>query len=437
MRPTNRRSLRHGNAKAAVVPVEPERLRVSAMDEHHKRALPAGPTGPVSDEAATGSCHGPAPAQTSCCASEPEALVFPEQPTFPACHAQETQAPADSACCPPERRTDWLLWGSASVVAVAYLTHLTGLGAGLPAAAATFVHAAFEFMNVMWWGLALGIVFVGILNKVPRELVMGALGRDGGLNGILRATGAGLAFDLCSHGILLIGLKLYERGATLGQTMAFLIASPWNSISLTIILIALIGVKWTLVFIALSAAMAVLSGLIFDRLVARGTLPDNPHRADMGEAVPLWPALRAQWKGIRWSPKLFADVAAGGLSESRMILRWILFGVVLVAILRAFVPADTFEAYFGPTLLGLGLTLVMTTIIEVCSEGSSPIAADLMNRAGAPGNAFTFLMAGVATDYTEIMGLKERTRSWKIALYLPLVTVPQVLVLGYLLNMAG
>jgi hypothetical protein len=66
---------------------------------------------------------------------------------------------------------------------------------------------------------------------------MGVLGRKEGLGGILRATGAGLLLDLCSHGILLVGMKLYERGASLGQTMAFLIASPWNSISLTIILV--------------------------------------------------------------------------------------------------------------------------------------------------------------------------------------------------------
>ena len=80
------------------------------------------------------------------------------------------------------------------------------------------------------------------------------------------------------------------------------------------------------------------------------------------------------------------------------------------------------------------MTLVAATIIEVCSEGSTPIAADLVVRADAPGNGFTFLMAGIATDYTEIVVLRDLTKSWKIALFLPLVCVPQVLVLGWLLN---
>jgi uncharacterized membrane protein YraQ (UPF0718 family) len=73
----------------------------------------------------------------------------------------------------------------------------------------------------------------------------------------------------------------------------------------------------------------------------------------------------------------------------------------------------------------------------VCSEGSSPIAADLLTRAKAPGNGFTFLMAGAATDYTEIMVLRETTQSWKAALILPALTVPQVLLIGWALNVFG
>jgi uncharacterized membrane protein YraQ (UPF0718 family) len=120
-----------------------------------------------------------------------------------------------------------------------------------------------------------------------------------------------------------------------------------------------------------------------------------------------------------------------------MIVRWMLFGVLLASGIRAFVSADHWAAWFGPSLAGLGLTMLATTFLEVCSEGSSPIAADLLRRAGAPGNAFVFLMAGVATDATELLVLRETTRSWKLALALPLLSVPQVLLLGWLLNRFG
>ena len=87
--------------------------------------------------------------------------------------------------------------------------------------------------------------------------------------------------------------------------------------------------------------------------------------------------------------------------------------------------------------MGLGITLLVATILEVCSEGSTPIAADILTRAGAPGNSFAFLMGGVATDYTEIMVLRDTTKSLKMALFLPLVTVPQVLLLGWIINIVA
>lgn len=367
----------------------------------------------------------------------PETKTGPSQEDCCGAAAVTGSAVEDNACCPPANKTDWLLWICGSITVVGYLVYLLVPENLLPGPVFHFSHSIFEFLNVMWWGVLLGIVLVGILGTIPREIVVGALGRDGGLSGILRATGAGLAFDLCNHGILLIGLRFYERGLTIGQTMAFLIASPWNSLSLTVILIALIGLKWTLVFILLSAVIAVVSGLIFDRLVTTGVLPENPHRKKLGPPQPFLPGLKEWWRSQKWSPEGALRLVREGFGESRMILRWLFLGLVVAALIRELMSPEAFSTYFGPTMLGLFLTLLATTIMEVCSEGSSPVAADLINRAAAPGNAFTFLMAGASTDYTEIMGVKERTGSWKIALFLPLVTVPQVLILGYILNMAS
>ncbi|MCA9371229.1 MAG: ATPase, partial [Candidatus Peregrinibacteria bacterium] len=102
--------------------------------------------------------------------------------------------------------------------------------------------------------------------------------------------------------------------------------------------------------------------------------------------------------------------------------------------IRATVPTEIFTSLFGPSLLGLGATLLFATILEVCSEGSMPVAADFLLRAGAPGNMFAFLMTGISTDYTEIMALKETTGHWKISLFLPLVTLPQVVLISLVLN---
>ena len=339
------------------------------------------------------------------------------------------------SCHPKKGRLDFLLWGSLLFVAFFY-GHYASFRESTQFA--EWYHiltlSTFELMNTMWWGVAIGIILVAILSKIPREFVMSILGNKRGFNGIMRATAAGFLLDLCSHGILMVGAKLYERGASIGQVMAFLIASPWNSFSLTLILIALIGLPWTLAFIGLSMLIAIISGLLFDFLVKRQVLPDNPSKIDLPADFRFWAEAKNRLAATNFTPGFFRSMLITGFGESRMVLRWILFGVLLASLVRAFVSPEQFGTYFGPTLAGLGLTVLVATILEVCSEGSTPIAADLLTRAGAPGNSFAFLMTGVATDYTEIMILKDTTKSWKVALFLPLLTVPQVLAVAWLMN---
>ena len=341
----------------------------------------------------------------------------------------------ESSCCGGGgRKVDWLLWGSMALVVAGIAGHFIGGG---PTWWHVFAHGSWELMSKAWWGILIGIAAVGVLGQVPKEVVAKLLGQGGSMRGIIRATLAGTLLDLCNHGILMVGMQLYRKGASLGQTIAFLVSSPWNSLSLTLILIALIGLKWTLAFIVLSMVIGVISGRVADAMVKRGMLPANPHEIELADDYRLRDGLKEAWAGIRPGDGNLGRVVKDGLSESTMILRWIFFGIVMAGAIRAFVPDEMFSQYFGPSLVGLFLTLAATTVIEVCSEGSSPIAADLLNRAGAPGNAFTFLMAGAATDYTEILALRETTRSWKATLALPLLTTPQVLVIAWFLNQGG
>lgn len=343
------------------------------------------------------------------------------------CHSCEPVSTSD------RRRIDYLLWTTGLLILLGYGLHLSGLVTRVPWLDEA-ARAIFDLLNTMAWGMLLGIVFIGVLSQVPRQFVTGLLGPGGSVTGILRATLSGVLLDLCSHGILMIGTKLYERGASLGQVMAFLIASPWNSFSLLLILWSMVGLTWTLVFLLLSMLIAIVSGLVFERLVVTDVLPRNPNQAESHGDFQLWPEAKRRLAQVEWRPTLFGQILKRGLLDSRMVLRWVFLGILLAALLRTFVTPEQFGDWFGPTLAGLGLTLIAATILEVCSEGTLPVAADILTRAGAPGNSFAFLMTGVSTDYTEVMILREATRSWKIALFLPLVTVPQIVLLGWLLN---
>ena len=357
-------------------------------------------------------------------------------------HCCQPEKDASTSSCHNEggpgqqkKRFDALLWGSFSAVTVLFVlaTFFSGSIAAYPWLE-TMADTVYHMIHAMWWGVAIGAIFVGLLSKVPREFIISILGNGGTVSGLLRATGAGVLLDLCSHGILMVATKLYERGASAGQVIAFLLASPWNSFSLTLVLIGLVGLKWTLAFTGLSMAIALVSGWIFDRLVAKKILPPNHNEVSLPDDFQFWLEAKTRIKNTRFDLFFFKGLAISGITGSKMVVRWLLFGILLAAILRAALDPAQFARFFGPTLVGLMITVFVATVLEVCSEGSTPIAADILTRAKAPGNGFAFLMAGVATDYTEIMILKDTTKSWKLALFLPLITVPQVLIIAWLIN---
>lgn len=297
-----------------------------------------------------------------------------------------------------------------------------------------YAHGVHQLVMQSWWAVLMGIVALAILSQVPREMIAALLGRPGTWSGMWRATAAGLLLDLCNHGILMVAAGLYRRGASLGQTYAFLIASPWNSLSLTLLLAALIGWKWMLIFVVLSALVAVVTGYVVDALVSRGLIPANPHAVTLSTTFSWRDSLADLARKCEPRPTNLWRMFGEGWRDSLMVLRWLLLGFVLTALVRASVSTEMMQQWMGPTLKGLGLTLLATTILEVCSEGSSPLAADLLLRAHAPGNAFAFLMAGAATDYTEVVVLKSATGRWVTALLLPITVLPQVVVIALILN---
>jgi len=253
---------------------------------------------------------------------------------------------------------------------------------------------------------------------------------------IVRSTLLGFLASACSHGCLALTVELYRKGASTSAAVSFLLASPWASLSLTLVLLGLFRLAGVVIVLgALGIAFA--TGLIFQRLERRGLVDVNPHGLAVHERFSIHKDLAARWRGYAWTPRqLAADargVVAGTIPLGRMVMGWVQLGLVLSAVLGTVVPHHVFERFLGPSALGLALTLAAAALIEVCSEGTAPLAYELYRHTGALGNAFAFLMGGVVTDYTELAvvwtAIGRRTVGWFLA-----ITLPLVVVIGWLLN---
>ena len=303
-----------------------------------------------------------------------------------------------------------------------------------------FFEAFMEYLQLIWLAVLVGFLAGGIIDYfVPSKYIEKYLSRHRKRT-IVYSIIFGFLMSACSHGILAIAIELYRKGANTSSVIAFLLASPWANLPITILLFGFFGVK--AFFIVLSALIiAFVTGLIYQRLEYMGMVECD--KCAHGEDKPVLTDfsiiqdIKARLREYSFSRKSVLESLRGVLSGSwllsKMILWWLLIGILMAAFARAYVPKHLFVTYMGASLMGLLITLLFATIIEVCSEGTSPLAFEIFNQTGAFGNSFIFLMAGVATDYTEI-GLIWSNIGKKAAIWLPIITVPQILLLGYIFN---
>ena len=335
--------------------------------------------------------------------------------------------------CEPGKPRPW--WRDQALWALALVGVVLLSGRWWPAVA----HALWGYLAKAGWAVLLGLVLGGIIEHfVPKEYIsLWLTGRH--RRTILASAGLGFLASSCSHGCLALSMELYRKGASVPAVITFLLASPWASMSLTLLIISLMG--WNGVWIVLMALLvAATTGFVFQRLEQKGLVGSNPHTVPVQAGFSIRKDLGRRFSQRRWDlPTLRADVrgvARGTWELAQMVLLWVAVGFTVSAVLGAVIPQGWWSRFLGPTPLGLLATLGVATLFEVCSEGTAPLAVELYRRTGALGNAFGFLMGGVVTDFTELSmlwgNLGPRAVGWLL-----LVTLPQVFILGMIMNLLG
>jgi len=339
----------------------------------------------------------------------------------------------DNSCCHSHLKAKW--YKNKTIITASVLSVLYILSYAFPILV-PFRRSLSMYLGRIWWAIALGLALGGIIDHfIPREYVSHILSRPKKRT-IFYSVILGFFMSACSHGILALSIELHKKGASNPAVVAFLLASPWANLPLTIMLIGFFGLK--ALFIIISAlVIAIITGLIFQLLQAKGLIETNENIRPIEKDFSVVGDIRMRLGEYKASTaqlrKDIQGVISGSVSLGNMVLWWILIGMGLAALSAAYIPKDVFQNYMGPTALGLTVTLIVATILEVCSEGTAPLAFEIYRQTAALGNAFVFLMAGVVTDYTEI-GLLWHNVGKRVAIFLPIIAVPQVIVLGIIAN---
>jgi len=300
-----------------------------------------------------------------------------------------------------------------------------------------FRNAFLAYVKKIWWAILLGLFLGGIIDHyVPQAYISKILSRKRPST-IFNSVLLGFLMSACSHGILALSIQLHKKGASNPAVVSFLLASPWANFTITVMLIGFFGLKALYIILA-AILVAINTGFIFMFLEKKGLIEKNKNIVEVSEGFSILSDVRLRIKRYKFTFKSLVQDAKGVLrgmwSLSDMVLWWVVIGMLIASAAGAYIPVHFFHKFMGASFIGLVVTLIIATIIEVCSEGSSPLAFEIYRQTGALGNSFVFLMAGVATDYTEI-GLLWTNVGRRVALWMPVVTVPQIVAIGYLANL--
>ncbi len=320
----------------------------------------------------------------------------------------------------------WILSAGGSLVAASFF--IPGL--------VSFRTALLDYVHTLWIAILSGFLLGGIMDRfIPSSYISKHLSQARKKT-VLYAVGLGFLMSSCCHGLIAVAMELHRKGASGAAIVSFLLASPWASMPVTLMLVGLFGLKGLLI-VLVALLIALVTGVFFQWLDRRGWIERNKHTVPLAAGFSIRQDLKRRFCDYRFSwPRLGRDVVRvfqGAVALARMVFGWIFFGLVMAALSHAFIPHQWFHQFLGPSFAGLLGTLLFATVLEVCSEGTSPVAFEIYRQTGAFGNALAFLMAGVATDYTEI-GLLWQNVGKKTALWMLAATLPQVLFWGWLFN---
>lgn len=340
------------------------------------------------------------------------------------------------ACCPGTHEGHKKPWYQTGLFLISVVTAVVFVCSLFFPFLKHFRESFLDYLKIIGLPMTAGFLLGGMVEYyVPKEYISKYLAQTHKRT-ILYSAGLGFLMTACSHGIIALSMELHKKGASGPAVVSFLLASPWANLPITFLLIGFFG--WKSILIILGAlGIAITTGFIFQWLDRKGLIERNRHsvsvaqdfsiRKDMAKRLQDYrPSLRQSMRDIQ-------GIIRGMIGLMEMVLGWVLFGILLASFVSAFVPEHVFHRFFGPTLFGLLITLLAATVIEVCSEGTAPLAFEIYKQTGALGNAFAFLMGGVATDYMEI-GLVWKNLGKKTALWMLAVSIPQVLVLGWAFN---
>ena len=241
--------------------------------------------------------------------------------------------------------------------------------------------------------------------------------------------GAITPFCSCSSVPLFIGFTTAR--IPIGITMSFLITSPILNQVAVVLMFGILGINFTLTYIAIALMCGVIGGFFFDAIKAQRFLQPFILNAMQKAAKPMQ-SQNSDEKCALLMRHTFAKQETYEIVKR--VYKWIFIGVAIGAVIHGFVPQDFFLKYANnDNFFAVPIAVFMGLPLYTNVTGILPIMESLLTKGLPIGTTLAFCLSSVAASIPEFIMLKQVMRYQMLTcFYLFLFVI--FIIIGYLFN---
>ena len=280
--------------------------------------------------------------------------------------------------------------------------------------------------------LLLGFLLAGILHVwVPNHLYVPKISKPN-FKSVLWSALFGVPLPICSCGVIPTSIALRREGASKGASVSFLISTPATGVDSILATYSLLGGPFA-VLRPIAAFVTAMLGGVFTNLVTKnepetgvavvGESHEHEHhghercdceegRCSCGHEAP------DHHEKASFAQKIKGTFEYGFVNMIGDVSKWLVIGLLLGALIAAFVPDDFFLFLHEYPLLCMLVVLVLAMPMYTCATGSIPLALALVEKGITPGAALVLLMAGPATSIASMLVVGKAFGKRTLAAYL-------------------
>lgn len=258
----------------------------------------------------------------------------------------------------------------------------------------------------------------------PPERTKKILGEHRGIWANVLAALLGTVTPFCSCSSIPLFIGFTSAGLPIGVTFSFLISSPMVDLGSLILLMSVFGAKTALLYVILGLIIAVIGGLIIDKMKMEDYIEEYIKKAGNVNSVSL---------GLTIKDRL--DFAGEQVcSTLKKVFPYILAGVGIGAVIHNWIPES-----FIVTVLGSknAFSVILATLVGVPMYadifGTIPVAEALYAKGAELGTVLSFMMAVTTLSLPSLIMLRKAIKPRLLALFVGICTVG-IIITGYLFN---